>query len=121
MKDKIRSGRQHLLSKKENCYHEGMKQIITRLDDDLADALKNQASRTGESVNSYLNRLLRVAVAGPSTPRHEWKVAAISNGRLMSRKSLTGRSRHRGERPGTEIHTSAGFASDAVSDDRDEG
>jgi len=65
-----------------------MKQIITRVDDDLADALKHQASRTGESVNSYLNRLLRIAVTGPGTPRHQWKAAAISNGRLMSRKDL---------------------------------
>ena len=96
-----------------------MKQIITRVDDDLADALKNQASRTGESVNSYLNRLLRAAVAGPSTPRHEWKVAAISNGRLMSRKNLNSRARNRTKRPGTKLHTPSGYASSAVSDGRD--
>ncbi len=98
-----------------------MKQIITRVDDDLADALKSQASRTGESVNSYLNRLLRAAVAGPGTPRHEWKVAAISNGRLMSRKNPNSRARNRIKRPGTKLHTPSGYASNAVSDDRDEG
>lgn len=97
-----------------------MKQIITRVDDDLADALKHQASRTGESVNSYLNRLLRAAVAGPSTPRHEWKAAAISNGRLISRQNLSSRSRDRTERPSINVRTPSGYASDAVSDDRDE-
>jgi len=94
-----------------------MKQIITRVDDDLAAALKHQASRTGESVNSYLNRLLRAAVTGPGTPRHEWKVAAISNGRLMSRKNQNSRTK----RTDTELYTPSGYASDAVSDDRDEG
>ena len=98
-----------------------MKQIITRVDDDLADALKTQASRTGESVNSYLNRLLRAAVAGPGTPRHEWKVAAISNGQLMSRKNPNSRTRKRTKRPGNKLHTPSGYASNAVSDDRDEG
>ncbi len=98
-----------------------MKQIITRVDDDLAAALKNQASRTGESVNSYLNRLLRAAVAGPSTPRHEWKVAAISNGRLMSRENLNSRARNRTKRPGTKLHTPSGYATNIVSDGRDEG
>ena len=97
-----------------------MKQIITRVDDDLADALKHQASRTGESVNSYLNRLLRTAVTGPGTPRHEWKAAAISNGRLMSRKELTSRSGDRAQRPDTKIRTPSGYASNTVSDDRDE-
>lgn len=97
-----------------------MKQIITRVDDDLADALKQQASRTGESVNSYVNRLLRVAVAGPGTPRHEWKVAAISNGRLMSRKNLTDRARKQTKTPDSKIHTPSGYASNAVSDDRDD-
>ncbi|NNN07572.1 MAG: hypothetical protein HKL85_00040 [Acidimicrobiaceae bacterium] len=98
-----------------------MKQIITRVDDDLADALKHQASRTGESVNSYLTRLLRAAVAGPGTPRHEWKVAAISNGRLMSRTNLNGRVRNRTKGPGSRLHTPSGYASNAVSDGRDEG
>jgi plasmid stability protein len=97
-----------------------MKQIITRVDDDLADALRQHASRTGESVNSYVNRLLRVAVVGPGTPRHEWKVAAISNGRLMSRKNLTGRTRKQAKTPGSKIHTPSGYARSAVSDDRDD-
>jgi len=97
-----------------------MKQIITRVDDDLAEALKHQASRSGESVNSYLNRLLRTAVAGPSTPRHEWKVAAIANGLLISRKNLQSRSRNRAKRSGTKLHTPSGYASSTVSNDRDE-
>ncbi|NNN12563.1 MAG: hypothetical protein HKL81_02290 [Acidimicrobiaceae bacterium] len=97
-----------------------MKQIITRVDDDLADSLKHQASRVGESVNSYVNRLLRAAVAGPGTHRHEWKVAAISNGRLMSRKNLTSSSYDRAKRPVTKIRTPSGYASNAVSYDREE-
>ena len=97
-----------------------MKQIITRVDDDLANALKHRASRTGESVNSYLNRLLRAVVTGPGTPRHEWKVVAISNGRLMSRTNMTSPSRTRSKRPGITIRTPSGYANNAVNDDRDE-
>ena len=97
-----------------------MRQIITRVEDDLADALKHQASRTGESVNSYLNRLLRAAVAGPGTPRHEWKVVAIANGRLMSRTSPTSKSRNRAKGTSTKLRTPSGYASDAVSEDRDD-
>jgi hypothetical protein len=40
-----------VLSDSTKCYHEEMKQIITRVDDDLADSLKRQASRLGESLN----------------------------------------------------------------------
>lgn len=97
-----------------------MKQIITRVDDDLADALKRQASRTGESVNSYLNRLLRTAVAGPGTPRHEWKVAAIANGRLMSRPNRTTTSHRQAKKPNTKIRMPSGYVSKAVSADREE-
>ncbi|MHB8190583.1 MAG: hypothetical protein ACYDHP_09250 [Ferrimicrobium sp.] len=97
-----------------------MKQIITRVDDDLADALKHQAGRNGESVNSYLNRLLRAAVAGPSTPRHEWKVAAISNGRLLSRTDPTSKPRSRAQSSNTKLRTPSGYASDTVSAERDQ-
>ncbi len=98
-----------------------MKQIITRVDDDLAEALKRQARRSDESVNSYVNGLLRAAVAGPSAPRHEWKAAAISNGQLMmSRANLTSKSRNRAKGRGTQLHTPAGYASQAVSHGRDE-
>ncbi len=97
-----------------------MKQIITRVDDDLADALKQHASRNGESVNSYLNRLLRAAVAGPGTPRHEWKVVAISNGRLMSRTSPPSTPRNRAKGTSTKLRTPSGYATNTVSEDRDE-
>lgn len=97
-----------------------MKQIITRVDDELANSLKRQASRIGESVNSYVNRLLRAAVTGPGTHRHEWKAAAISNGQLMSRKNPTTRYYDRAKRPVTNIRTPPGYSSKAVSYDRDE-
>ena len=35
-----------------------MKQIITRIEEDLAEALKQRAAEAGESVNSYVTRLL---------------------------------------------------------------
>lgn len=102
------------------CYHLAMKQIITRVDDDLADALKHQASRTGESVNSYLNRLLRVAVVGPGSPRQMWKAAAIANNRLVQRTSRTGKPRRWAMDLKTTVTTHAGYASDAVSAEREE-
>lgn len=96
-----------------------MRQIITRVDDDLADALKRQASRAGESVNSYLTRLLRAAVSGAVTPRHEWKTVAIANGRLLSRESGVPMSRKR-KTLSREIQTPSGYARDVVSDERRE-
>ncbi|HUY61388.1 MAG TPA: hypothetical protein VMW49_05880, partial [Candidatus Dormibacteraeota bacterium] len=70
-----------------------MKQIITRVDDEVAEALKCQARRSGESVNSYMNRLLRVAVGDLSSPRQLWKAAAVADGRLLDRGRPPGRTR----------------------------
>ncbi len=97
-----------------------MKQIITRVDDELADALKHQAGRTGESVNSYVNRLLRVAVVGPDSPRQMWKAAAMADGRLTPRTPRTGRPRRWALDLMTTVTTRAGYASDLVSAERDE-
>lgn len=102
------------------CYHLIVRQIITRVDDDLADALKQQASGTGESVNSYLNRLIRVAVAGPASPRHLWKTAAIANGQLVTRAPRTGRPRRWVMDLKTAVTTPANYASDVVSAEREE-
>ncbi|MDA8071802.1 MAG: hypothetical protein M0Z82_09425 [Actinomycetota bacterium] len=96
-----------------------MKQIITRVDDELAEGLKRQAGQAGESVNSYLNRLLRIAVAGPGSPRHMWKAAAVADGRLVARGARHGRSRWTMDL-GTEVSTRAGYAAELVSDGRDE-
>lgn len=103
-----------------------MKQIITRLDDELAQALKDRARSSGESVNAYVNRLLRAAVVGPDSPRQRWKAAAIASGLLMDVPAR--------RRSGTDrdwnidftakllggVKTPAGYASDLVSKDRDE-
>lgn len=97
-----------------------MKQIITRVDDELADALKRQARRTGESMNSYVNRLLRVAVAGPGSSRQMWKAAAIADGRLSPRPSPTGRPPRWTMDLRTSVTTRAGYASDIVSAEREE-
>jgi len=98
-----------------------MKQIITRVDDELADAIKRRARRSGESVNSFVNRLLRTAVAGvgvtADSPRQLWKVAALTDGRLVRRGT-----RAVGARRGTppKVTTPAGYVSGAVSRERDE-
>jgi plasmid stability protein len=89
-----------------------MEQIITRGDDELADALKRQAGKTGESVNSYVTRLLRVAVAGPGSPRHMWKAAAMADGRLIPRASRTGRPRRWSA--GNKVTTPAHYASELL-------
>lgn len=97
-----------------------MRQIITRVDDELADALKRQAGRAGESVNSYVNRLLRIAVAGPGAPRQMWKAAAVADGRLLPRGAPTGRPHRWDLKLETAVKTPAGYAAELVSGDRDE-
>jgi len=97
-----------------------VKQIITRMDDELADALKRQAGRAGESVNSYVNRLLRVAVAGPGSPRQMWKAAAVADGRLAARGVGAGRPRRWALKLETTVETPAGYAAELVSAERDE-
>lgn len=87
-----------------------MKQIITRVDESLAEAVKKHAALTGESVNAYVTRLLGAAVGG----RQAWKSDAISAGRLMSRAA-------RPSPPArATVSTAPGYASDLVSSERDE-
>ncbi|MGC5616675.1 hypothetical protein [Georgenia sp. Z1491] len=87
-----------------------MKQIITRLDEPLADAVKAHAAMTGESVNAFVTRLLRAAVDG----RQAWKDEAIAAGRLTSRAARPA------PHPQLEVSTPPGYASDLVSAERDE-
>ncbi len=107
--------------RQEGCYHyarsaiiDGVKQIITRVDDDLALRLKERASRSGESVNSYVNRLLRVAVVGSEGPRQIWKAAAIASGLLvggrprstrLQRKSFEFTTTTKGDAPAEYVKT----------------
>ena len=97
-----------------------MKQIITRVDEDLATALKSRAAESGESVNSYVTRLLRVAVAGPNSSRQMWKAAAIANGFVMARPARRFAPRRSGKHMPSAISTPAGYAAGLVSDERDE-
>ena len=97
-----------------------MRQIITRVDDELAEALKQQAGNSGESVNSYVNRLLRVAVVGPGSHRQMWKAAAMADGRLVDRPPRTGRPRRWAMDLRTTVTTTAGYAARLVSAERDE-
>jgi len=97
-----------------------VKQIITRLDDELADALKRRARQAGESVNSYVTRLLRVAVIGPGSTRQMWKAAAIVDDRLMSRGRQAGRRRLDPIGLEPSVRTPAGYAAGAVSAEREE-
>ncbi len=87
-----------------------MKQLITRVDESLAEAVKQHAALTGESVNAYITRLLGAAVSG----RQAWKIAAITAGRLISRAPTPP--------PQTRAtaSTAPGYASALVSAERDE-
>ena len=87
-----------------------MKQLITRVDDSLAAAVKEHAALTGESVNAYVTRLLGAAVGG----RQAWKSEAIAAGRLMSRAP------RRSPQVQAVVSTTPGYASALVSSDRDE-
>lgn len=92
------------------CYHLLVKQLITRVNESLAQALKEHATLTGESVNAYVTRLLSAAVGG----RQAWKSEAIAAGRLMSRAS------RRSPQPHATVSTTPGYASALVSSERDE-
>ncbi len=87
-----------------------MRQLITRVDDSLADAVKERAALTGESVNAFITRLLRGAVADART----WKADAIRAGILVSRAPQQAPAARR------TISTPAGYASALVSAERDE-
>lgn len=87
-----------------------MKQLITRIPESLAAAVKERAALAGESVNSYVTRLLDAAVGG----RQSWKRDAIAAGRLMTRASAPTPSAY------PTISTAPGYASALVSADRDE-
>jgi plasmid stability protein len=86
----------------------------------LADALKQRAAEAGESVNSYVTNLLRVAVSGQRSPRQIWKAAAIANGIVMARPAQRHGARKSGKDLKTAITTPAGFAAGLVSMERDE-
>jgi plasmid stability protein len=47
----------------QRCYHQRMKSVITRMDDDLHRALGARAKSEGRSVNSLINELLAQAVS----------------------------------------------------------
>lgn len=87
-----------------------MKQIITRVEESLAEAVKERAALTGESVNAYVTRVLGAAVGG----RQVWKNDAIAAGRLKSRADRSS------PRPHPAVSTAPGYASDLVSAERDE-
>lgn len=62
-----------------------MVQVITRMDEELATALKARAKEAGVSVNEYVTRLVRVAVGGPAVPTRAWKAKGIAEGWLVDR------------------------------------
>ncbi|HEU0168900.1 MAG TPA: hypothetical protein VFS62_14065 [Chloroflexota bacterium] len=95
-----------------------MKQIIARVDDELAEALKRRSRESGESVNAYLNRLLRVALStgGPgSSERQLWKANLLAKGLAVSQPPA----KVPADWPPT-WSTPAGYAAQLVSEERDE-
>ncbi|MGH2520540.1 MAG: toxin-antitoxin system HicB family antitoxin, partial [Chloroflexota bacterium] len=53
-----------------------MKQLITRIDDSLAEAIREAAADAGQSVNAYITKLLEVNVESrrpASTVRSVWR------------------------------------------------
>ena len=94
-----------------------MKQIITRVDDELAEALKRKARQSGQSVNGYLNRLLRLAVVDTTAAsnRQLQKAAALADGRLLSRPAPASQ----GKSEPVNVRTPAGYAGRLVTEERD--
>lgn len=78
-----------------------MKQLITRIDDDLHAKVKAKAAAEGRSVNDLVTGLLEAAVQQDET-REEWHRRMIAEGKLIafepegpvpSREELAERSR----------------------------
>lgn len=59
-----------------------MRQLITRLDDDLHRRLKERAARAGTSMNAYVTTLLREAV-DRDDPKARLRERLRSEGRLV--------------------------------------
>ncbi len=81
------------------CYHGEMRQLITRLDDELLVKLKKRAAAEGRSVNALVNDILASQVAGRS-PKAELRLRAGEQivrpprpTRIPSRESLRRASR----------------------------
>lgn len=86
-----------------------MKQLMTRVDERLAMAVKRRAAMEGESVNSFVTRVLNDAVGG----RESFKRDAIASGRLTSRPGAACAPSE------AAVSTPAGYAAGLVSADRD--
>jgi antitoxin FitA len=54
-----------IASTASNCYHPGMRQLITRIDDDLHARLKARAEAEHRSLNALVTEVLEAAVAYP--------------------------------------------------------
>lgn len=87
-----------------------MKQLITRVQEPLAQAVKERAALAGVSVNTYITELLSAAVEG----RGSWKRDALAAGRLISRSAPASPPR------AAPVTTAPGYASTLVSSERDE-
>lgn len=60
-----------------------MKQLITRIDDDLHARLSERAAAEGRSVNALVTEVLRAAVAGPGG-RERIRARLAARGRLVA-------------------------------------
>jgi plasmid stability protein len=67
------------------CYHWPMRQLITRVDDELHAALKTRAVEEGRSVNSVVVEALTEAVAHGGAPRLRWRERARRANHLVER------------------------------------
>lgn len=63
-------------------YHGGVKQLITRIDDELHARLKARAEAEGRSMNDLVTEALRGVVAKTET-RTEWKRRLIAEGKVV--------------------------------------
>ena len=59
-----------------------VRQLLTRVDDDLHERLKQVAEQSGQSVNAWVTGLLRQAVDDASPPRERLRRRLEREGRL---------------------------------------
>jgi plasmid stability protein len=93
------------------CYHSPMRQLITRIDDELHEHLKRTAADQGRSVNALVTGILRAAISPADArtrvrdrlERHGLRIVPHTPGRLPSRDAAIASTRGAGRAASTAL------------------
>jgi len=97
----------------EKCYHSCVKQLITRLDEDLPERLKARAAAEGRSVNALVTEVLQSSLAEGSSRAAIMARLEASGMRVIPPRPLHVRSRDEVIRSTRGLGTAASEALEA--------